>query len=212
MARSYGRATLTKRRRRDGSSVWVARWYDQHGNRRQRDLGLSAEPARAAFREILEERDRRILGVDLSPREIRDAYVAELRATRTAGHADRIAGCLDAFIASGLPCTVAGLVAWRQRRLAQGVARSTGNKEVGAVRSMYTWAHRLGFVRDPIGALPSLSPRGHERLRRRALSDAEIGRLIAAARADDQYTASIYERPRVPQAPLWLLLLETGAR
>ena len=57
--------------------------------------------------------------------------------------------------------------------------------------------------------------RDHQRYRRRALSEDEIARLLAASRADDDENdirASFGGLERVPQTPMWLAFLETGAR
>jgi integrase len=82
---------------------------------------------------------------------------------------------------------------------------------------MLNWAVDAGVIaQNPVGRLKRLpTTRDHQRYRRRALSEGEIARFLAASEADDaenELRAALEGITRVPQTPLWLTLLETGAR
>jgi integrase len=116
----------------------------------------------------------------------------------------------------------------RARLLASGLAPRTVNLHVDKLRAMLTWAVDAGLIaQSPLGRIKKL-PDGdaHARYRRRALSEDEIARFLAAADADDRENeqrvvgeASTFSRRtlrhrglRIPQAPLWRAAIETGAR
>ncbi|MBL8858292.1 MAG: site-specific integrase [Planctomycetes bacterium] len=107
------------------------------------------------------------------------------------------------------------------------------NHEILNVKSMLTWAVQAGLIhQNPIESLKSLPvAKHHIKRRRRALTEEEIGRFLAAAAEDDReqadHVAAIKcieagarnaewrarERtPRIPQLPFWRGFLETGAR
>jgi integrase len=79
---------------------------------------------------------------------------------------------------------------------------------------MLRWAERNGLVgRNPIEHVARLpETEEHKKYKRRALSEDEITRFLAASEADDEDCALIWNYERVPQSPMWLALLETGAR
>ena len=105
--------------------------------------------------------------------------------------------------------------------------------EVRVVGCMLNWAVRVGILaHNPIAGIRGLpTGRAYEKKPRRAMSEEEVERFVAAAFQIDQEAASraiaektieggtrgpgyaARERVRhIPQAPLWLSLLETGAR
>lgn len=103
--------------------------------------------------------------------------------------------------------------AWRERRLAAGASNKTVNNQLAvllaalacAVESELIPAHPLAGLRTlPVG------PR-HQRRRPRALAEWEIAQLFAAL-ADMDANPPPEQRPRIPQAILVRVLLETGAR
>jgi len=105
--------------------------------------------------------------------------------------------------------------------------------EVRVVGTMLNWAVRTGIIAlNPLASIRSLpTGRAYEKKPRRAMSEDEVERFVAAAFQIDQesvaramaektiehgtkgsgYAAKERVRP-VAQAPLWLALLETGAR
>ena len=121
----------------------------------------------------------------------------------------------------------------RARRLASGAGARTVNHETLNLKSMLTWAVRAGLLAlNPLQSL-QLLPVGRQAIRyqRRALAEEEIARFLQAAHEDDQAGDDRVaakktieggtkgkkwsQRPRderVPQYPLWLAFLETGAR
>jgi integrase len=98
--------------------------------------------------------------------------------------------------------------------VAEDLSHRWANLAVDRIRAMLSWGERAGLIaKSPIGEMDRL-PEGakHERRKRRAMSDDEIERFLAAAVEDDRRCAAMFPTPRVPQAPLWRAFLETGAR
>ena len=57
--------------------------------------------------------------------------------------------------------------------------------------------------------------REHQRYRRRAMTEEEIERFLAASEEDDEHNGlrlALEGLTRVPQTPMWIAFLETGAR
>lgn len=121
------------------------------------------------------------------------------------------------------------LIRYRNQLREGGLANRTANMVVDRLRTMFNWALGCGLIESNplrnIRKLPCTAQ--HQRYRRRSLTDEEIDRFLAAAAADDRETARIFweqeshegERwkrrrvgERVPQAPMSLGFLETGAR
>jgi integrase len=121
------------------------------------------------------------------------------------------------------------VIRYRNQLREGGLANRTANMVVDRLRTMLNWALGCGLIESNplrnIRKLPCTAQ--HQRYRRRALTDEEIDRFLAAAEADDRETARVFweqeanegERwkrrrvgERVPQAPMWLGFLETGAR
>ncbi|MEO6594519.1 MAG: site-specific integrase [Planctomycetota bacterium] len=122
---------------------------------------------------------------------------------------------------------------WRASRLADGVANRTANMDVSTLKSMLRWAIDADLLTvNPLARLKPL-PEGkkHQKFRRRALTESEITKFLSEAAKDDDREAdrlaavrtrkggtkgrAYAERARairVPQLPLWLAFLETGAR
>lgn len=100
---------------------------------------------------------------------------------------------------------------------------------VDRLRTMPNWALGCGLIEsNPLRNIRKLPCTVlHLRYRRRALTDEEIDRFLAAAEADDRETERVFWEQeanegecwkrrrvgaRVPQAPMWLGFFETGAR
>ncbi len=115
---------------------------------------------------------------------------------------------------------------YRNQQREEGVANRTANLVVDSLGAMFAWAVGCGLIQsNPLRNLRRLPDgAGHQRYRRRALTDAEIERFLAAAERDDAVTSATWwengggegdhrrHGVRVPQAPMWLAFLETGAR
>lgn len=121
------------------------------------------------------------------------------------------------------------VIRYRNQLREGGLANRTANMVVDRLRTMLDWALGCGLIESNplrnIRKLPCTAQ--HQRYRRRALSDEEIDRFLAAAEADGRETARVFWEQeanegegwkrrrvgeRVPQAPMWLGFLETGAR
>jgi integrase len=163
-----------------------------------------------------------VLGIDLDhvraePRplgDLLDAYIADLATRATPTHCANVRARLrwlidDLGVVHVHELQAHTLLLHRAERLKAGSSVRTANLVTDRLRAMLTWAVRVGLiVSNPLTALPRLPENeATKRYRRRALSDAEIEALLAAAHDDDRRT-----RRRVPQTPLWRALLETGAR
>ncbi len=170
--------------------------------------------------------------------EVRGLYESDLEQRVSAGHLSNLKGRLKRVL-GGLRARrvselqTSDLLEWRRRRIEDGASNRTANLDVAAVQGMLRWAVDCDVIAsNPLAKLKRL-PQGqkHQRYRRRALTEAEIERFLTAAIEDDAEQArhvaaertikngtkgSRYagrERShRVPQYPLWLALVETGAR
>ncbi|MBK7876313.1 MAG: hypothetical protein IPJ77_11240 [Planctomycetes bacterium] len=121
----------------------------------------------------------------------------------------------------------------RAARVAAGVGHRTINHEIMNFRAMLNWAEKNGLIgQNPIRAIDPLpTDRGHIRRQRRAMSEDEIQRFLAAAAEDDRRVEAQVaaartiangtkgptwnareRRTRVPQLPLWRGFIESGAR
>jgi integrase len=79
---------------------------------------------------------------------------------------------------------------------------------------MLKWAVEVGAIAsNPLLHVKRLPERAeHRRYRRRAMTDDEIARFLAASEADDAENEHRFGPQRVPQTPFWRALMETGAR
>jgi len=120
-------------------------------------------------------------------------------------------------------------IRYRNQLREGGLANRSANMVVDRLRTMLNRALCCGLIESnpllDIRELPCTAQ--HQRHRRLPLTDEEIARFLAAAESDDRETARVFweqeaneeERwkcrrvgERVPQAPMWLGFLETGAR
>ncbi len=169
---------------------------------------------------------------------IREQYMADLGTRCSHGHIRRTRDCLNRILAAIAAGQVAELkpldvMGYRQVRQAEGVSNKTVNLEVGSLKAMLTWAAQAQIAPpNPIAHIKNLpTGKAYQRRPRRALGEAEAQKLIDAAFKCDiaagarkaakrtiaggskgsRYMSKA-RKFRVPQAPLWLALLETGAR
>lgn len=103
----------------------------------------------------------------------------------------------------------AGIDRWRRRQVEAGAANRSINRKVGNLRACLGYSVETGLIeRDPLQGLRVLPTKGRHRRRvARALSDADMAKLLAAAEAIDAGYPD-----RFPRAPLLRLLSETGSR
>jgi len=164
---------------------------------------------------------REVEGLQLS--ELKEIYLEDLSARVTPRHLKNVRGKLDRILAEwgtrrAQDVEPMDAVRLRNGLVAAGRSNRTANLYVDVLRAMLRWAVEIGvMIESPLTHLRRLPERGeHRRYKRRALSDNEIELFLAAAEADDEAQASQGLRleglPRIPQTPLWLAFLETGAR
>jgi len=206
--------------KRDGT--WVLDYRDEHGSRRHRALGKNKRQAESLQAELIAQRNRRILGLDEAPKdmaldELRNRYLEDMAARTSSRHVYNVRLTLDRVL-QGLPATTVGgltpamLLEYRAGLLAQGRSNRCCNVHRQALCGMLAWGvgHDL-IPKNPITRVHRL-PEGkrHQVHERRALTDAEIERFLAAAREYDKVWGTA--KARVPQAPFWRGLLDTAAR
>lgn len=177
-------------------------------------------------------------GQDRSLEDVKRAYLADLEPrvseTHFANVSSRLTRVLDGLkLRRVQDLKPHELQDWRATRLAEGAAHRTANLDVNTLKAMLRWAVDAELLAvNPLARLKPL-PEGkkHQKFRRRALSEAEITKFLNEAAKDDQREADHMaaarsieggtkgrpfaqreRRLRVPQYPLWLAFLETGAR
>ncbi len=243
MRRALGTGRLWKRAQA-GGAVWIGDWKNADGTRQRRMLGPDKGVAQRRMAALIRERDLVASGlgieegIDRPAQEVIDEFLAELTASRSASYVRRVRDILARVQANLRFRTLRdlrpqALLQYRRMRLSQHCANRTCNMEVRVVGTMLNWAVRTGLLAfNPIAGIRSLpAGRAYEKRPRRAMSEDEVERFVAAAFQIDQEAAAramaektiengtkgseygARERFRpVPQAPLWLALLETGAR
>ncbi len=218
--RAMGPGTLKKVNGR-----WVLAWTDGIGRRRRKVLGADKKVAERRRMEIIRKRDMELDGLGavegqaLLLSEIADDYLEDLSSRVSPAHFKNMESRLRAVIDDLGPkrvrdLRVMDLVRIRNRATAKGAANRTSNLLVDRLRAMLRWAAESGIIAaNPVANMKRLpETRDHQAYRRRAMTDDEIERFIAASRFDDEQNEILWDYQRVPQTPLWLFLLETGAR
>jgi len=110
------------------------------------------------------------------------------------------------------------VIRFRNAMKAAGASHATCNSYTHhTFKAMLRWAYEAGLTTsNPVHGLKRLpQSRDCATFRRRPLSEEEITRFIAAAEADDhefERLEALRGIRRIPQAPLWVAFLETGAR
>jgi integrase len=212
-----------EQRGRDCPPVWVLDYSTASGERKRIALSTDKRVAEMQQRELLRQRDMETMGLGAVDgqskplREIVDLYLNDLATRATATHVKNASARLEHVlrcVKAARVCDIKGvtLLAYRAERLRDGVSVRTANLHVDTLRACLTWAVQIALIAaNPIANLPRLPENETtKRYRRRALSDEEIARFLAAARDDDERNAA--HHLRVPQAPLWRAFVETGAR
>ena len=218
--RALGPGRLEKR-----GEQWVLCWTDAEGTRRRRNLGTDKRVAERRRHELISQRDMELDGLGSvegqmrSLAEVQKDYLAALRGTVTERHYEGVAARLGKVVAALGQVRVRDLRAMdvirvRNEIKAAGGSNRTCDTYTHALKSMLNWAVAAGVIAaNPIASLKRLpASRDHQVYRRRALADAEIERFLATSREEDAELDVLAADVRVPQTPLWLAFLETGAR
>ncbi|MCC6897527.1 MAG: site-specific integrase [Polyangiaceae bacterium] len=237
---AISRGRLFLRERISAPPVWTLDYNSGNGRRRVA-LGPDRRAAEKRAAEIIRQRDQSVgvaSGLDLGVFELAASYIDDLRTRACERHVEQVQDRLHRiFRELGAKrvgdLTPLAMTQLRSKRLASGVSNRTANLDLDVVCAMLTWAVGLDLLeKSPLAKLKRLpESEANQRVRRRALSEDEIARFLAAAEADDEHQAkrlaaeatiasrtqgssyALVARPvRVPQAPLWRGFLETGAR
>jgi integrase len=223
--RAPGPGSLRKRPLPAGGASWTLTFTDASGRRRRVVLGADKRVAEMRRSELIRQRDLELAGLggvsgqSRPLEEIRDLYLQDLRHRSSARHALNVQGKLDRILGDMRSprvrdVTPAAVMAFRGALVDGGLSHRTANCYVGTLRALLSWAVEASLIAEnPILRLRAL-PEGpkHTRRNRRALSEDEITRFLAAAEADDSRCVAMFPTPRIPQAPLWRAFLETGCR
>lgn len=242
--RAFSAGRLSKARYGNGPARWVLDYKDACGQRRRTALSTDRSVAERMRVELIRQRDLELAGlgsVEGQSRpitEVRDAFLADLTVRATYHHVRGVRAHLRAFFDDVRVERVRDLqphmvLAHRSRAIAAGAGRETQNHRLRALKAMFGWAVSCGMIAaNPIANVKQLPvSEKHIRHKRRALSDAEIERLLEAAEEDDRamqaYLSaaktiasgtkgtrwSKHARPeRIPQAVFFRTLLLTGCR
>ncbi|WP_145184782.1 site-specific integrase [Planctomycetes bacterium Pla163] len=221
--RAMGPGRLFKR----GTS-YVLDYRDADGKRHHYSLGPDKRVAERRRAELIRRRDMELDGLgslegqQMRLDEVAQEYIADLAARSSPGHVKNVVARLTKTLDDLEPtrvCDLRPLHVLRLRSAATnaGLANRTANLIGETLKAMLNWAVDAGVIaQNPIARLKKLPEgKGHQVHRRRALSDDEVDRFLAASRADDERCEQEARRvgtTHVPQTPLWLLLLDTGAR
>lgn len=239
-----GPGRLYRERRGNAPERWVLCWRDSSGKRRRQVLSTDKRVAQRMHADLIRQRDLELAGlgaVEGQSRpltEIVDMYVEDLSLRTCPRHYEQAARRLGRVVTALQAPRVRDVKPYavsrvRAARVAEGVSHRTANLEVDTLKSCLQWAVKMGLVAEnPLRNMPRLpETKAHKKCVRRALTDDEIQRFIAAAEADDAEQAARLgavrtiangskgvqwalrsRRHRIPQAPLWMAFLETGAR
>jgi len=219
--------------------------YRDHLGRRQRKVLSSDRRAAEQMRiELIRQRDLDRAGIatvdsqDFPLAELITLYLADLEGRCTPAHLRHTRRRLTLMLEAVGVSRAQDLkpIAVLQRRAAlvrDGSSHRTANFEVSTFSTLLTWGVRAGLIgRNPLLGLKRLpETQAHQRCVRRAMTDDEIARFLAAAEEDDRRRAEhplprramvrgvrgrlyslVNHGVRVPQAPLFQAYLETGAR
>ncbi|MEM7519158.1 MAG: tyrosine-type recombinase/integrase, partial [Planctomycetota bacterium] len=218
--RTLGPGSLSKR-----GTNYVLDWTDASGNRRRQSLGHRKSDAERRRAELIRRRDMEldglgaVSGMDLSLAEVAHDYLEDLRVRVSPRHYKNVAAKVARMLEELGDLRVRDLkpmlvVRIRSRLVAEGASHRTGNLYAGCIRSALKWAAESGYIAsNPLANLRALpTTADHRRYRRRAFSEEEIEDFIVAAEEDDARCEVLAEDVRIPQAPFFRALIETGAR
>jgi integrase len=239
LGRALGSGRLSKEQRGSGPARWVLDWTDASGARRRQSLSTDRRVAERLRTEIIHRRDMELGGLGPEAgqsrpiQELLDAYVADLSTRSVPRHHQMVKARLGRILQELRVRTMNDLepyklIQHRSRRLAEGLSPRSANLECDNVRALCSWCVRVGLTAaNPVVSLPRLPEKdATKRHRRRAMTEAEIEAFLAAAEEDDRenlarlrangsesHIWTLRSRGmRIPQAPFWRTLIETGGR
>lgn len=240
---------------RDRKGRYVLSWRDANRVQHRRVLSSDARIAERLRADIIRRRDlaerglANEAGMDKPLSEIIAAFNAEMKATRAPRTARRFEDELR-FAQTFLgpirvrDVSVGAVMDWRRSRMApkppapgkkprKPASTRTVNLGAAVLKSALEWARRAGTIAaNPLADLrPLPNPESGWKKRRRALSEDEIGRVLAAAVALDEARTAHWtaektimrgtkgagweaeiRRPPVPQVIFWRAMLTLGLR
>lgn len=221
--RAMGPGRLWKR-----GDVWVLDYRAADGRRVRKVVGSDKRVAERLRQEAIARRNMEleglgaIEGMKVTVAEIARDYVEDLRPRVTPRHYANVSARLEKTVArlDGVrvrdlkPMTVVRL---RNQATAAGASNRSANLIVQTLQAVLRWAEEnMLIAENPIGRVKPLPyDRAHHRYRRRALTEDEIRRFLAASEDDDEENdlrSALEGLQRVPQTPLWVAAIETAAR
>lgn len=221
--RALGHGKLERIERIPGQPTIRFDYRDADGKRHRRQLSNDPEVAVRVAQDLIRDRDLALHGHvpdEKNPvlAELAEAYLADLRLRVSAKHALNKAGRLSRALALVDAVHVNDLTPLKAVKLqtdlvARGRGNVTSNMHLHAIGGMLTWAVGMRLIlANPIKAVRPLPiTERYLKHRRRALSEAEIGRFLEAAATDDRVSAFQASRS-VPQLPFWRAMVCTGMR
>ena len=241
LGRSFGPGRLERAQRGDGAPRWVLTWTDSQGKRHRQVLSTDRRVAERMRSEIIRQRDLEAAGLGAEAGqgrlldEVLGLYLSDLGTRAVSEHIRNVRSRLDRLLVAIQAQRVRDLrpielLQYRAARLKDGTSVRTVNLDTDSLRAMLTWAVRVDLIaHNPIARLPRLpESEATKRCRRRALTEEEIARFLAAAAADDRANEERVRKVmpggggerwalrgrglRVPQHALWRAFLETGCR
>ena len=218
--RALGPGNLRKRNGR-----WVLSWTDETGRRRRKAIATTKADAERIRSEIIHRRDMAVAGLGSEAgqgellSEVVAEYVSDLEPRVGPRHFKQVKSRLDGTVAALGEMRVRDLrpmhvVRIRNEAVTAGLSNRTANLVVTTLQSALRWAAENALIAlNPIGHVRKLPESAeHRKVKRRPMTDEEIARFLAASEDDDEQCELLWDYVRVPQTPLWLAFLETGAR
>jgi integrase len=221
--RALGPGNLRKR-----DKAWALDYTDAKGRRRRKVLGTDKRVAERRRMDMMARRDMELDGLgsidgqDMLLTEVVEQYLIDLEPRVTRHHFRNVKGRLNNTLPKleGMrvrDLKVMDMTRIRSQAVASGSAHRTANLICSTLNAALRWGVEAEILAsNPIRHLKKLPETAEfKKYQRRAMTDEEIGRFLAASRQDDE-TAQIRSRdlntPRIPQTPLWTALLLTGGR
>ena len=207
---------------------WVLDYTDAEGKRKRKRLGGDKRVAERRRLDMIAKRDMALDGLGvvdgqrLGLKEVADLYLTDLMPRVSKHHFKNVNSRLRKSIVALGDKTVGELkavhaVRLRSAAVEKGKSHRTANLIGSTLSAMLRWAVDVDLIaRNPLEKLKALPETAeHKVYRRRALTDLEIGRLLASSEDDDanaQLLARAKDCTHIPQTPMWRTLLDTGAR
>jgi integrase len=174
---------------------WYIRYRDVHGLQRK----VKAAPTKAQAREVRQQKlaevaderagIRRARLAEIRLRDLADRFLESRTPHVTPDHLKELRSALARVFKGTKSVFVADLDRTRvekfmNRLASKGRAARTVNKILGHVKAMFNWAVSVGELHyNPLNGVKA-RPQHKKKCKRRALSESEIERLLAAARRE----------------------------